>query len=604
MRSLVIRNFLLLSAVFCASVAQALTNGVALTPPMGWNSWYSISTSINETNVKGFADSMATNGMKAAGYQYLCLDDGWAGYRDTNGVIVADTNKFPSGMKALADYVHSRGLKFGLYTVWGPTTCAGLPGSYGHVVQDANTYASWGVDYVKYESCSDPDPLTNELPQLQLMSSALLNTGRPIVFTSSIGPFETWMTNVLNSWRGTGDNTHTLANVFYHLDYVTQTAAYAGPGHWNDPDVLECNFLPASQFMVNFSMWCMAAAPLLACTMDNISVQIMTNREAIAIDQDPAGIQGVCVLTNGSAQIWSKPISTNIHARAVALLNRGSSNATITATWANLGLPAGEADVRDLWAHAYVGDFTNSYTATLAPQSVQLLKIVWGEHAALPVPGTNYLSDLAWLASTVTPYPIQADKDTGGTPISLHGVIYPKGVGAHAYSHIDYLLGGQATRFHSDIGVDDDACCNVASVIFQVWADNVKLYDSGIMGSSSATQTIDVDVTGRQTLSLVASNGIANFYNQDHADWAGARITTLARPCLGTITFKGANLIVNSSGCIPGSTCYLLMSTNYPTSPSQWIRIATNLCDSQGRFSVTNPIGSGNTARFFRIVSP
>src|ERR1700722_5494045 len=236
--------------------ASALTNGLALTPPMGYNSGYANGTGISDAFLRSVADQMVSTGMRDVGYQYLCLDDGWAGSRDTNGVIVPDLSKFPNGMKSLVDYVYSKGLKFGIYTVFGSNTCAGLPGSYGHIVQDANTYAAWGVDYLKYEGCSFPDPLDHQQEQCELMGNALKNCGRPIVFTMSTGPFLSWFPADLNMWRGTGDFNSSWPVILSHINFVSQSAFAAGPGNWNDPDVLSTGFSPYPDAQSVFSMWC------------------------------------------------------------------------------------------------------------------------------------------------------------------------------------------------------------------------------------------------------------------------------------------------------------------------------------------------------------
>ncbi|MDB6109082.1 MAG: glycoside hydrolase clan [Pedosphaera sp.] len=589
-------------ALIPAPRAQAVTNGLALTPPMGWNSWYANGSGITEQTIKDAANAMATNGMKAAGYEYVCMDDGWAGYRDTNGVMVADPIKFPSGIKALADYVHAKGFKFGIYTVFGQWTCANLPGSYGHVVQDANTYAGWGIDFLKYEGCSFPNPLAHEQEQCELMGNALLATGRPIVYNMSIGPAEAWMTNDLNMFRGTGDAAHKFDSMVRHLDFVAQTPELAGPGHWNDPDVLESGYFSKEDLRTQFTMWCMVAAPLLNTTY-TVDLDILTNREVIAVDQDPAGVQGVCVATNGALQVWCKPLGSNGVIKAVALLNRGTNTGTITANWSDLGLPAGFASVRDLWAYAYAGNFTNSFTATIPGHGVRLLKIVPGARAPLPPPGTNYLSDLNWLSSTTNPYPIPLDKDTAGHPITMHGITYPKGLGAHAPSHIEYLLEGTASRFKCDVGVDDDGCCGIASVIFQVLVDGAKVYDSGIVTSETPTRSIDVDISGGNILTLDVLVGASDNRN-DHADWANARIVVPARPKIGAATLHGNKMEISVTGGLPNGTGYLLSSTNPALPMAQWVRLATNQFDGGGNLTCTNLTSPNAPRMFYRLQLP
>jgi alpha-galactosidase len=362
-----------------AQPVVAETNGVALVPPMGFNSWYSYNITVSESLIKSIADQMATNGMRAAGYQYINLDDGWASYRDANNVIVADTTRFPDGMKALADYVHAKGFKFGLYTVGGTATCAGYPGSAGYEVLDANTYAGWGVDYVKFEGCSLPwwelDP--NEQTMSVRMEQALLQTGRPMVFSLSIGYVENWIPNYCNLPRGTGDLNGTWTNILGHIDYVAALPFKGRPGMYNDPDVLDLRGeFSATEETSIFSMWCMLAAPLIAPTVSTNVLFILTNTEAIAVDQDPAGIQGYCVAGSNNTQVWCKPLGgTNTGTLAVTLFNRGAAATNITANWSDLGL-AGAATARDLWAHANLGTFTNSYSATVPAHGVQMLKVM------------------------------------------------------------------------------------------------------------------------------------------------------------------------------------------------------------------------------------
>jgi alpha-galactosidase len=368
--------------------ARAESNGVALLPPMGFNSWYLYNITINESLIKNIADQMATNGMLAAGYQYVNLDDGWAQYRDANNVMVANTNRFPSGMKALADYVHAKGLKFGLYTVGGISTCAGYPGSAGYEVLDANTYAGWGVDFVKFEGCNIPwwELNPNQQTLCARMQQALLHCGRPMVFSLSIGYVENWIPNYCNLPRGTGDLNGTWTNVLYHIDTVAGMPFKGRPGMYNDPDVLDFQGgrYPTEEVSI-FSMWCMLAAPLITPTVNPNVLYILTNAEAIAVDQDAAGIQGTCVASNNNTQVWCKPLGgTNTGTVAVALFNRGDNATNIVAGWSDLGLAPGAATVRDLWAHADLGTFANSYGAYVPAHSVQMLKVVQSVLPAMP----------------------------------------------------------------------------------------------------------------------------------------------------------------------------------------------------------------------------
>jgi alpha-galactosidase len=370
--------------VHAASAAPG--NGLALTPPMGWNSWNKFGCNINEALIKQEADTIVSSGMKAAGYQYVNIDDCWASSRDSAGNIVADPNAFPDGIKALATYVHNDGLKLGIYTDAGTSTCAGRPGSYGHEQQDANTYASWGIDYLKEDWCntSGLDPQT----QYTVMRNALNATGRAIVFSlcdqGTNSPW-IWGPGIGNLWRTTDDIQDNWARMLVVLDSSSQHPSAAGPGSWNDPDMLEVGNggMTTTEDQAHFSLWAEMAAPLISgndlATMSSTTQTILTNSEVIAVDQDAAGVQGTVVSDNGAGlQVWSKKLSVG-GSRAVVLFNRSASAANITANWSDLGLAGGSASVRDLLAHTDLGAFNNNYTATVPAHGVVMLKITGAE---------------------------------------------------------------------------------------------------------------------------------------------------------------------------------------------------------------------------------
>jgi alpha-galactosidase len=505
---------------------RALTNGLALTPPMGWNSWNHFGSAVDEAIVKGEADAMATNGMETAGYEFINIDDCWQTNRDSNGVIVADTTKFPSGIKALADYVHSKGLKLGIYSDHGTATCQGKPGSYGYEYLDALTYASWSVDYLKYDNCNLPPGDSTNADDAK-MADALRESRRPIVFSLCDWSFASWMPDDGNLWRTTADIQDTFSSFVANLAGDSPMAFMAGPGHWNDPDMLEVGNggMTATQDQSQFSMWCILAAPLIAgndlTAMSLQTLAILTNEEVIAVDQDPAGEQGIQVAGTPFRQVWCKPLGTDFNAKAVALFNLASIASSMTVNWTNLGLQAGTATVRDLWAHADLGMFTNSFTTNVPADGVVMLKIA-GYAPVLPVLGTNYLTSLQAAYAYTGSGTIVANKSIGGNPITLNGVAWTNGIGVNAYSGLEYRLGGMAARFHADIGVDDEVGTN-GSVVFQVCADGLKIYDSGIMRGGAPHQTINLDVTGVNRLTIGvndADDGTAN----DHADWAGATV--------------------------------------------------------------------------------
>jgi alpha-galactosidase len=377
------------SLVFTLLLAGAQTNvlavgnGLARTPPMGWNSWNKFACNVSEQLIKEIADAMVASGVKKAGYQYVNIDDCWQVSRDSAGNIVADPARFPGGMKALADYVHAKGLKLGIYTDAGTMTCEKRPGSLDHELQDAKTYAAWGVDYVKIDWCHTEglDPQK----QYAKFRDALAQCGRPIVFSicnwGRNQPW-TWGPATGNLWRTTGDIQDNWASVLKILDNPSQQhAEAAGPGGWNDPDMLEVGNgkMTDAEYRSHFSLWAMMAAPLIAGndlrSMSQATKDILMNAEVIAIDQDAAGKQGTRIRAEGGSEVWAKPLKQK-GAVAVVLFNRGEAAADINANWGEVGLPSGKAKVRDLWAHTDRGVYTDSFKANVPPHGVVMLKIV------------------------------------------------------------------------------------------------------------------------------------------------------------------------------------------------------------------------------------
>ena len=388
--------FTLFTAAFFSfpAHAQMERNSLAQTPPMGWNSWNKFACKVDESIIKSIADAIATNGMKDAGYQYVVIDDCWQVSRDENGFIVADPKTFPSGIKALADYVHSKGLKFGIYSDAGSKTCAGRPGSQGHEYQDALQYARWGVDYLKYDWCNTGTRNAEEA--YTTMSNALLATGRPIVFSmcewGTAKPWF-WANGIGNLWRTTGDISDKWNSkkkwpdggccelgMVDILDLQVGLDAFAGPGHWNDPDMMEVGNggMTIPEYRAHFSFWALFAAPLIAGndvrSMSPDIKEILTNSEVIAVNQDTLGREGRRIAKNGDLEVWVKPLSGGN--RAVILFNRGTSESEISVSWDQIGYPNHiPAKVRDLWAHKDLGSFTGNYSAKVPPHSVVMVKI-------------------------------------------------------------------------------------------------------------------------------------------------------------------------------------------------------------------------------------
>lgn len=365
-----------------------VANGLAQKPPMGWNSWNKFACNIDEQTVRRMADAMASNGMKAAGYEYIVIDDCWHGARDAGGFITYDAKRFPGGIKALSDYVHAKGLKFGIYSDAGRLTCGGRPGSQGHEYQDAKTYADWGVDYLKYDWCSTGTRNAEEA--YTLMADALRETGRDIVFSmcewGTAKPW-LWAQNVGNLWRTTGDITdkwdgkHDYAlGVLRIVDLNEPLYPFAGPGHWNDPDMLEVGNggLTTTEYQSHFSLWALMAAPLIAgndiANMDEATRAILLNKEVIAVNQDAMGVQGRRIRDDGDLEVWSKPLADG--GRAVILFNRSAGSQSIAVNWTELGYPASlSAEVRDLWAKKGLGKMKGRFAASVPSHGVVMVRI-------------------------------------------------------------------------------------------------------------------------------------------------------------------------------------------------------------------------------------
>lgn len=368
-----------------ANPDPAQPKGLAQTPPMGWNSFNHFGCSINEALIQETANAMVASGMAAVGYEYINIDDCWMSpARDSAGNLQGDPQKFPHGMKAVADYVHSKGLKLGLYLDRGTKTCGGYPGSYGYEVQDANQLASWGVDYIKDDNCSVVGKLMDDYTK---MHNALVATGRPIVFSMCSWGFPGMLVaelGIAQLWRTSSDIKDSWDRMITIGEANNIYAIYAGPGHWNDPDMLEVGNggMTDVEYRTHFTLWSMMAAPLIAGNdlrnMDQATKDILTASEVIAVDQDSLGDQGTLIssLSNSdSLEVWSKPLSGS-NMRAVMLLNRSEEDASILVRWNKIGLPSGPATVRDLWDRTDRGVFYNGYSANVPSHGVVLVKII------------------------------------------------------------------------------------------------------------------------------------------------------------------------------------------------------------------------------------
>lgn len=503
-------------------------------PPRGWNTWNHFGCNIDEQVIRDTADAMVASGMQAAGYDYLVIDDCWATGRDARGAVIADPARFPSGIGALADYVHAKGLKFGIYTDAGWNTCAGRPGSFAHEQQDADTYAAWGVDYVKEDWCNTQ--LLTPAPRYRAMRDALAATGRDIVLgICDWGVDRPWVwgpeTGTL--WRTTQDIQASWTSVLSNFDGTAPLAAAARPGHWNDPDMLEVGQgLTDEESRAHFSLWAILSAPLIAGNdlraMTPAVRDILTNREAIAVDEDPLGVQGTLVRELGAGlQIWAKPLDA-CGTRAVAVLNRGETTSTVTLDARDLALATGPVEVRDLWAARDLPAGSGAFTALVPPHGARLLRVQGSEQT--PPPGDAYVSDLPWVYGASSWGPIERDRSNGeaqpgdGRTLSIRGTAHSKGLGTHADSAILLYLGGRCSRFSATVGIDDEVgAVTSATASFQVWGDGALLADSGPLTRSSAPHDLSADVRGVTSLWLV-SNHAGDSMDFAHTDWADALI--------------------------------------------------------------------------------
>jgi alpha-galactosidase len=402
MKSILSATFFFILFFLGKTFAQKF-EGLALTPPMGWNSWNKFQTNINEQMVMQIADAMVSSGMKDAGYAYIVLDDGWmAMERDSiTGDLVPDPQKFPHGMKVVADYVHSKGLKFGLYNCAGTKTCAGYPGTRGYEYQDARFYASQKIDYLKFDWCYADG--INAKEAYSTMSKALKKAGRPIVFSlcewGQNKPWQ-WAAPVGHLWRTTGDITNQFegtknfgtwsANgVMRILEMQDTLRKYAGPGHWNDPDMLEVgNGMAVNEDRAHFSMWAMLAAPLISGNdirnMSKAVTEILTNKDVIAINQDALGVQGFKYSAKDSVETWFKPLVNG--SWAVCFLNRKSTPQKINFNWAEnvvtdnvakttLDTRSTVYKLRNLWTKKDAGDTKKLFVAIVPPKDVIMLRL-------------------------------------------------------------------------------------------------------------------------------------------------------------------------------------------------------------------------------------
>lgn len=396
------KKIILLFFLFTSLISAQKFDGLALTPPMGWNSWNTFGTDINEKLVKDIADKFVTLGLKDAGYEYIVLDDGWmAKERDAQGNLVADPNKFPSGLKSLAEYIHSKGLKFGLYNCAGEKTCAGYPGSRGHEYQDALLYASWDVDFLKYDWCNTEN--INPIGAYTTMRDALKTAGRPIVFSiCEWGDNDPWLwaENIGQMWRVTGDiincwdcevghGSWSSNGVWKIINMRKDIRKAAGPEHWNDYDMMEVgNGMTNAEDRSHFAMWCMLASPLIMGndlrTASTETIKTLANKEVIAVNQDKLGIQGFRFTNEDNIEIWIKPLEND--AWAMTFVNMKDEPVSINFDWTkhyigddingkSLDVKNKTYQIRDLFKHKNIGDTSKNLTAEIGVHDVLMIKL-------------------------------------------------------------------------------------------------------------------------------------------------------------------------------------------------------------------------------------
>lgn len=383
---------LMVAAFFAFNASAQKFEQLAKTPPMGWNSWNKFQCNVSEKLIMQMADEMVSSGMKDAGYNYIVIDDCWQVDRDQNGEVIPDKDRFPHGMKYVADYIHSKGLKFGIYSCAGTKTCQGRPGGRGYEFQDARSYARWGVDYLKYDWCYSTTQ--DAKSSYSIMRDALYAAGRPIVFSlcewGTSKPWE-WAKEVGHLWRTTGDIQDRWDAMIAILDKERDIAKYSGPGHWNDPDMLEVGNggMTNEEYKTHFSLWCMLASPLMAgndlSVMTPAIKEILTNPEVIALDQDSLGNQAFCFRDNGDYEIWIKKLAHN--EKAVCLLNRGDEEKNVQVDfnvllksndnyWSSESYNLVDFKVRDLWEHKDVKLDKSTLNYKMPPHSVKVFRFI------------------------------------------------------------------------------------------------------------------------------------------------------------------------------------------------------------------------------------
>ncbi len=514
------------------SARRASDKILAPLPPMGWNSWNAFEKDIDEEKIKAMADIMVESGMRELGYEYLVLDDAWmTDHRGENGELLADLEKFPNGMKAVGDYIHSKGLKFGIYECRGDLTCQNLPGSFLHEVIDMNTFASWGVDYIKMDACFAGRNGRLSSDDFTIYSEAIKNSGRSMVLSISDFGQGAW------AWGGKtmGQLWRTSMDIFPYINSVYRCAEtsggagsshpefnglwqFAGPNHWNDPDMLQVgNLKSEAEDKVHFSLWSVLSAPLMMGNdlrkMSDYVKDILMAEELIAVNQDPRAVQGYKIFEADSTQIFMKPLADGT--AAVLLLNKGVAKRDVTVKWSQIGLK-GEQKVRDLWAKKDMGYYKNQITAEgLSQHGVLYIKVGEPSETLIPMPqpldvsrytitksGVTYLSDICYIMKEYN-HPAY-DKSYDGGKIVVDGKTYKKGLGCTSSSTVMYKIDSKVSRFRAVVSIteaEEDGATGRFRVMNEDKFGGRVLFDSGKMKVGS-TKEIDVDISDLDFLML------------------------------------------------------------------------------------------------------
>jgi alpha-galactosidase len=513
---------------FAAATPQP---GPLATPVMGWNSWNRFGCNIDENLIRQTADAIIANNLDDVGYRYVNIDDCWmASTRDAQGRLQPHPTRFPGGIRALADYVHARGLKLGIYSSAGTLTCQGLPASLDHEVVDAQTFADWQIDLLKYDNCNNQN--RPAVQRYTAMGNALKATGRHIVYSiCNWGLDEPWLFGPNAGggyWRTTGDISDDWGSVLSLLDQQVGLEPFARRGFFNDPDMLEVGNggMTQTEYTAHFSLWALLNSPMLLGndlrSMSAGTLSIIRNADVIAVNQDWGGSQGRKLRDFGDSEVWAKPMSDG--SIAVVLFNRGTAAATISTSAAELGIGGSSTySLRNLWTGA-TSTSTGAISASVASHGVVMYRVTRaGTLAAAPGAGTFAVSDLAWLASSNGWGPAERDRSNGeqaagdGAGLNVGGTAFAKGVGVHADSALHVYLGRNCRTFTAQVGVDAEAGAN-GSVRFAVYGDGRLLAYTGVRSGGQAPVRLSASVGGVLALELRvtdARNGIA----YDHADW-------------------------------------------------------------------------------------